>query len=85
MMTTFTITLSEDRFAKLKELAATSGISPEALLQASIDRWLANPADDFNQAAHYVLRKIQSCIAVISRLPATGMVILFDNSNDGSQ
>jgi predicted transcriptional regulator len=56
-MTTITVTLSEERLAKLKELAAESGVTPENLLQASVDEWLARQRADFVEAAGYVLQK----------------------------
>jgi antitoxin FitA len=51
------ITLPEERMAKLRELAAGLGTSPEALAQASIEDLLARPEDDFEKAAKYILHK----------------------------
>jgi antitoxin FitA len=57
MMTSITISLTEERVQKLKALAATSGISPEELVRKSVDQWLEQPATEFAAAAAYVLKK----------------------------
>ena len=51
------INLSEEQLHKLQQLAQDSQVSPEDLLQSSIDDWLATPRDEFKQAASYVLKK----------------------------
>jgi hypothetical protein len=56
-MTTISIPLSDERFFRLKELADGAKVSPEELVRASIEEWLSRPADDFVQAANYVLQK----------------------------
>jgi hypothetical protein len=56
-MTTITLTLPDDRVARLKELAEAAGLTPEDLLRASVEAWLAQPNEDFTRAANYVLRK----------------------------
>jgi hypothetical protein len=56
-MTAITISLCEERLARLCELAAESGLSPEAFLRTSVERWLASPEPGFSQAARYVLQK----------------------------
>ena len=56
-MTTVTITLSEERAVKLKELAEEMGVAPEELLRARVEEWLSRPESDFAQAATYVLKK----------------------------
>ena len=56
-MTTLTVSISEDRLAKLKEAAARLGVEPELLVRASIDELLAKPQSDFEQAVAYVLNK----------------------------
>lgn len=58
-MTTVTIALPDEPMQRLKELAQEAGVAPEELLQASIEQWLANPREDFIQAAAYVLNKNQ--------------------------
>lgn len=56
-MTSITITVSEDRLAKLKEIAGRFSILPEDLVRVSIDELLARPDDTFEKAAEYVLNK----------------------------
>jgi hypothetical protein len=56
-MTTITISLPDDRIAKLKALAERAGVAPEELLRANVEAWLARPDEDFLRAAEYVLRK----------------------------
>lgn len=56
-MTNVTIALPDEPMLRLRELAEEAGIAPEELLQARIEQWLAKPADDFAQAAAYVLKK----------------------------
>lgn len=56
-MSAITIPLTEERLARLKDLAAQSGQSPEEFLRECLDRWLAKAEDDFAEAARYVLRK----------------------------
>ena len=56
-MTTVTITLPDERLSKLKELAASLGVSSEELVRVSIEELLTRPEKAFRQAADYVLRK----------------------------
>lgn len=56
-MTTITISLSDDRLQKIKQLAVEAGISPEEFLQATVEDWLSSLSDDFSQASNYVLAK----------------------------
>lgn|GEM_PF-383295 len=56
-MTAITIPLSEDRLARLHELAKQLGVTPEELARAGLEDWLAQPREDFRKAADYVLRK----------------------------
>jgi predicted transcriptional regulator len=56
-MAIITVSLSDERVAKLKELAQQSGLTPEELLQASVEEWLGKQKLDFDQAAAYVLEK----------------------------
>ena len=56
-MPTITIELSENRMLQLGALAADAKVSPEELLQASLDKWLADQAIDFAAAANYILEK----------------------------
>ena len=56
-MTSITITLPEDRLAKLREIAVRLNVTPEDLARVSIEELLARPDEAFKQAAEYVLRK----------------------------
>jgi predicted transcriptional regulator len=56
-MSTLTITLSDDRLAKLREIAEQFKIKPEDLARVSIEELLTRPEESFQQAADYVLHK----------------------------
>ncbi len=56
-MSSITITISDDQLAKLEEVAARFGVSPEDLVRYSIDDLLTQPEQAFEQAAQYVLDK----------------------------
>ena len=56
-MSTITITLSDERLLRLRELAKEAKLAPEDLIRASIEEWLSRPKDDFARAANYVLQK----------------------------
>ena len=56
-MTVLQVSLSEERLTKLKELAEHSGVTPQQLLQASVEEWLGNQELDFTRAASYVVKK----------------------------
>ena len=56
-MSSITVTVSDDRLAKLKEIAGRYSISPEDLVRVSIDELLARPDETFEKAAEYVLNK----------------------------
>ena len=56
-MHTITITLSNDRLAKLQEIAARLHISPEELALAGIEELLARPEEMCQRAIEYVLKK----------------------------
>jgi antitoxin FitA len=56
-MASITIAIPDDQLEKLQQLARESQVSPEDLLRANIEDWLANSNDDFTQAASYVLKK----------------------------
>ena len=56
-MTTITITLPEDRLAKLKEIATRLNVKPEDLARVSIEELLTRPEESFQQAADYILNK----------------------------
>ena len=52
-----TLSISEDRFIKLKEVAGNLNITPEDLVRVSIDELLSRPDEDFQKAVDYVLTK----------------------------
>jgi len=56
-MSNITVTVSDDRLAKLKEIAGRYSISAEDLVRVSIDELLARPDETFEKAAEYVLNK----------------------------
>jgi len=56
-MHSLTITLSEDRFAKLQEIARRFNVKPEDLARVSIEELLLRPEESFEQAADYILGK----------------------------
>jgi antitoxin FitA len=56
-MSDITISLPEDKLAKLKEMAAGVGTSPEELVRASVEDLLGRPDEQFQRAAAYVLQK----------------------------
>ena len=56
-MHSVTITLSEDRFDKLQEIARRFNVKPEDLARVSIEELLLRPEESFEQAADYILGK----------------------------
>jgi plasmid stability protein len=56
-MSDITITLPEERRAKLRERAAAYGISAEELVRASIDNLIGGPDEEFEKAADFVLKR----------------------------
>jgi antitoxin FitA len=56
-MASITVTISDEQLGKLQQLALENQVSPEDLLRANIEDWLAASNDDFTQAASYVLKK----------------------------
>jgi antitoxin FitA len=56
-MSTLIITLSEDRLAKLQEIALRFNIKAEDLARVSIEELLTRPEESFQRAAEYVLQK----------------------------
>ncbi len=56
-MTTFTITLPDERVKKLQELANRFRVAPEELVRASLEELLTRPMEDFQQALERALRK----------------------------
>jgi predicted transcriptional regulator len=56
-MTTITVSLSDDRLQKLKEIAERFSVAPEELVRVSIEELLTRPEEDFQRALEYVLKK----------------------------
>jgi antitoxin FitA len=56
-MNTLTITLAEDRLARLQELAARFNVKTEDLVRVGIEDFLRQPDEKFQQAADYILKK----------------------------
>jgi hypothetical protein len=56
-MTMLHVPISEQRFQELSKLAQAAGMTPEELVQASIDEWLSEHENRFADAARYVLEK----------------------------
>jgi antitoxin FitA len=56
-MKNLTLSLPEDRMAKLREMAVGLGTSPEELARTTIEDLLARPDGDFEAAARYILHK----------------------------
>ena len=56
-MSTIVIEMSDERFARLQELADSLRVTPENLARVSIEELLDRPDESFRQAAEYVLEK----------------------------
>ncbi len=56
-MTNLTVSISDDRFLKLKEVAGQLRVTPEELVAASIEDLPARPEDAFEEAVRHVLKK----------------------------
>jgi hypothetical protein len=56
-MHTITITLSDDRLAKLQEIAVRLHVAPEELAQAGVEELLACPEETCQRAIDYILKK----------------------------
>jgi predicted transglutaminase-like cysteine proteinase len=56
-MSTLAITLSDDRLAKLREIAERFNIKAEDLARVSIEELLTRPEESFQHAADYILHK----------------------------
>ena len=56
-MTTYTITIPNDRLKKLEELAERFRVAPEELVRASLEELLSRPLDDFQKVVERVLSK----------------------------
>ena len=56
-MTTLTISLAEDRLAKLQQMAAQFSVTPEELARIGVEELLSQPEEAFERASDYVLAK----------------------------
>jgi len=56
-MTTLTIQIDDGKVEALREKAARLGVAPEQLITASVDDLIAQPDQDFDEAAERVLSK----------------------------
>ena len=56
-MDAITITLSDDRLAQLREMAARFRVSPEELVRVGIEELLGRPDDAFQRAVTEALKK----------------------------
>ena len=56
-MSTITVTVSDDRLEKLKEVAGRFNITPEDLVRVSIDELLSRPDEAFEKTVAHVLNK----------------------------
>ena len=56
-MTTLTITLSDERVQQLQSLADRLQVTPEKLIEASLDSLLLQPDDELDQMMKYLLDK----------------------------
>jgi antitoxin FitA len=51
-MTSITIDIPDNQLQKLQDLAKVHGVSPEALLCASLEDWLNSPKPEFSNAVN---------------------------------
>ena len=56
-MSELTITLPDNCYLKLVETAAGLGLTPEELVRVSIEEWLTQPDDTFEEIIDYILHK----------------------------
>lgn len=56
-MTTISIPLADDKYARLKALADRAGVSPEELVLRQVEEALQRPDEELTQAADYILHK----------------------------
>lgn len=56
-MSSITVELEPEQFAKLQSIAERLGVSVESLARSSLEDLLVGPDDKFERAAEYVLRK----------------------------
>lgn len=56
-MNTVTITLPDERFVQLKEVAHRLGVAPEDLARASVEDLLTFPDEMFRRILDHILKK----------------------------
>ncbi|GER78100.1 MAG: hypothetical protein JETCAE02_11130 [Anaerolineaceae bacterium] len=56
-MTTFTITLSDERVKELQKIAERFRVAPEELVRVSLEDLLTRPLDEFQKVIERVLVK----------------------------
>lgn len=56
-LSSITVELEPEQFAKLQSIAERLGVSIESLARSSLEDLLAGPDDKFERAAEYVLKK----------------------------
>ena len=56
-MSNITVTLSDDRLAKLKNIAERYNVTLEDLVKVTIDEFIAQPDEAFQKAAQHILNK----------------------------
>jgi hypothetical protein len=56
-MSSIIVNLTDEHLSKLKEMAGRLKVSPEDLARMSIEELIAQPEEDFERAADYVLKK----------------------------
>jgi len=63
-MTTFTITLPDERVKKLQEIAEHFRVAPEELVRASLEELLNRPMEDFQKALERILNKKADLVSI---------------------
>ena len=56
-MSSIIVNLTDEHLSKLREMAGRLRVSPEDLARMSIEELIAQPEEDFERAADYVLKK----------------------------
>ena len=56
-VSSITVNLRPEQFARLQSIADRLGVSVESLARSSLEDLLAGPDDKFERAAEYVLKK----------------------------
>jgi ABC-type transporter MlaC component len=56
-MSSIIVNLTDEHLSRLKDMAGRFRVSPEDLARMSIEELIAQPEEDFERAADYVLKK----------------------------